>query len=206
MKINELLIEETLEEGMKEKLAAFFVASVVALTSGNAAAVFDDVPGVAEHNRARDLYWEWLRSQPKLEKDPKYQAELKKKAEKESEKVKKIIANTKEQERYSQELIKQNEKFLRDKEDSRKTKISVDAIKRIEQKVHANVIAPPGIQGNPSIKVSVKISNNEIIDYSIVRGSGNQQLDQAILRAVAKSSPVSDADGEFEINVKPFSE
>lgn len=83
---------------------------------------------------------------------------------------------------------------------------------KIRAKVRGNVFLPPNIRGNPeSIYEIVQLPSGEVIDVRRKKSSGNPQLDEAVERAIWKSSPLPKPDsGEpprsFEIRYKPIDE
>jgi colicin import membrane protein len=64
----------------------------------------------------------------------------------------------------------------------------------IINKIHPNLILPPGVTGNPEALLEidqVMVSNGcDVIAVRIKRSSGNPALDEAMRRAVQKSSPL----------------
>ncbi len=73
---------------------------------------------------------------------------------------------------------------------ARKTAES-DWISRIQAKVKGNVILPPDLTGNPeAIFEVVQLPTGEIIDAQLKKSSGVSAYDDAVLRAILKSSPL----------------
>ena len=84
-------------------------------------------------------------------------------------------------------------------------------IDRIKIKIRNNILLPPGIQGNPeAIFDVVQLPTGEILSVRLRKSSGLPALDNAIERAVLKSSPLPKPDGgvaaprEFELKYKPL--
>lgn len=84
-------------------------------------------------------------------------------------------------------------------------------IDRIKIKIRNNILLPPGIQGNPeAIFDVVQLPTGEILSVKLRKSSGVAALDNAIERAVLKSSPLPKPDGgvaaprEFELKYKPL--
>ena len=84
---------------------------------------------------------------------------------------------------------------------------------KIRIKIRSNVVLPPGIQGNPEAGFIVdQLPTGEILAVKLKRSSGNPGLDQAIERALLKSSPLPKPDDpalferSLEIKYKPFEE
>ena len=68
---------------------------------------------------------------------------------------------------------------------------NADYIRRIQAKVKGNVIVPPEIAGNPeAIFDVVQLPTGEIIDAQLRKSSGNRAYDEAVQRAIIKSSPL----------------
>ena len=61
----------------------------------------------------------------------------------------------------------------------------------IKAKVRSNTRLPENLKGNPQVKFQVKLlPTGEVLDIKIVQGSGNPALDDAVDRAIYKSSPL----------------
>ena len=70
-----------------------------------------------------------------------------------------------------------------------------DYVRRIQAKVRGNVILPPDIAGNPeAIFEVVQLPTGEIIDATLRKSSGVRAYDDAVQRAIMKSSPLPRAD------------
>jgi colicin import membrane protein len=66
-----------------------------------------------------------------------------------------------------------------------------DWIRSIQAKVKGNVNLPPDIAGNPeAIFEVVQLPTGEIIDAQLRKSSGNRVYDEAVQRAILKSSPL----------------
>ena len=62
---------------------------------------------------------------------------------------------------------------------------------RIQAKVEGNVILPPDMPGNPeAIFDVVQLPTGEIIDVQLRKSSGVRAYDDAVQRAILKSSPL----------------
>lgn len=82
---------------------------------------------------------------------------------------------------------------------------------RIRLKIRGNIVLPQGIQGNPEAIFEVtQLPSGEIIAVKLQKSSGNRVLDEAIERAINKSSPLPKPDNPaaFErilsVKYKPF--
>lgn len=66
-----------------------------------------------------------------------------------------------------------------------------DWIRRIQSKVRGNVILPPDMLGNPeAIFEVVQLPTGEILDVQLRKSSGFRSYDDAVQRAILKSSPL----------------
>jgi colicin import membrane protein len=75
--------------------------------------------------------------------------------------------------------------------DAAKARANADYIRRIQAKIKGNVVVPPEIAGNPeAIFDVVQLPTGEIIDAQIRKSSGNRAYDDAVQRAIIKSSPL----------------
>jgi len=88
-----------------------------------------------------------------------------------------------------------------------------DYAAKIRGKVKGNIVLPPSIQGNPEAVFTVnQLPSGEVLDVKLKRSSGNPALDDAIERAIRKSSPLPKPDDPalfqrtLEIKYKPFEE
>lgn len=64
-------------------------------------------------------------------------------------------------------------------------------VNRIRAKVRQNWILPPDLQGNPQcIFKVVQLPTGEVLEARLVKGSGNAAYDEAVHRAILKSSPL----------------
>ena len=66
-----------------------------------------------------------------------------------------------------------------------------DYVRRIQTKVKGNVILPPDMAGNPeAIFDVIQLPTGEIIDAVLRKSSGLRAYDDAVHRAIVKSSPL----------------
>lgn len=74
---------------------------------------------------------------------------------------------------------------------SQRAKAETDWIRNIQAKVRGNVIVPPDMAGNPeAIFEVVQLPTGEIIDVQLRKSSGIRAYDDAVQRAILKSSPL----------------
>lgn len=84
---------------------------------------------------------------------------------------------------------------------------------RIRAKVRGNVLRPPGVTGDPeAVFHVVQLPTGEVLSVRLVRSSGNPALDDAIERAIRRSSPLPLPDNmelfrrELELKFRPMSD
>jgi colicin import membrane protein len=79
--------------------------------------------------------------------------------------------------------------------DAARARANADYVRRIQAKIKGNVIVPPEIAGNPeAIFDVVQLPTGEIIDVQLKKSSGNRAYDEAVHRAIIKSSPLPKPD------------
>jgi colicin import membrane protein len=75
--------------------------------------------------------------------------------------------------------------------DAARAKVDADYIRRIQAKIRGNVVVPPDLPGNPeAIFDVVQLPSGEIIDVQLRKSSGVRAYDEAVQRAILKSSPL----------------
>src|SRR6202030_3463452 len=75
--------------------------------------------------------------------------------------------------------------------DAMRTKANDAYIRSIQSKIKGNVMVPPDIPGNPeAIFDVVQLPTGEIIDTQLRKSSGVRAYDEAVQRAIIKSSPL----------------
>jgi colicin import membrane protein len=75
--------------------------------------------------------------------------------------------------------------------DAARAKADADYIRRIQAKIRGNVVVPPDLPGNPeAIFDVVQLPSGEIIDVQLGKSSGARAYDEAVQRAILKSSPL----------------
>jgi colicin import membrane protein len=78
-------------------------------------------------------------------------------------------------------------------------------IDKIRAKIRGNIVLPPDIRGNPEALVLVtQLPTGEVLDAKLVISSGHTAYDDAVMRAILKSSPLPkpDSPGLFERDLK----
>lgn len=72
-----------------------------------------------------------------------------------------------------------------------RAKMEADWIRRVQAKIRGNVILPPDIPGNPeAIFEVVQLPTGEILDVQLRKSSGARAYDDAVQRAILKSTPL----------------
>jgi len=75
--------------------------------------------------------------------------------------------------------------------DAARAKADTDYIRRIQAKIRGNVVLPPDMQGDPEAVFDVvQLPTGEIIDVQLSKSSGVRAYDEAVQRAIIKSSPL----------------
>lgn len=75
--------------------------------------------------------------------------------------------------------------------DTAHAKADADYVRRIQAKIRGNVVVPPDIRGNPEAVFDVvQLPTGEIIDVQLGKSSGVRAYDEAVQRAIMKSSPL----------------
>ena len=84
-------------------------------------------------------------------------------------------------------------------------------IDKIRTKIKANIIPPSEIKGNPEVVFNiVQLPTGQVLSVRLVKTSGNALLDDAVERAIWKSSPLPKPDRpeqwlrEFNISFRPL--
>ena len=71
------------------------------------------------------------------------------------------------------------------------SRAEADYIRRIQAKIKGNVVLPPELPGNPeAVFEVVQLPTGEIIDAVLRKSSGMRAYDDAVQRAIIKSSPL----------------
>lgn len=78
-------------------------------------------------------------------------------------------------------------------------------VDKIRAKIRANIVLPPDIKGNPeALFLVTQLPTGEVLQVRLVISSGHRGYDDAVLRAILKSSPLPkpDSAGVFERELK----
>lgn len=94
---------------------------------------------------------------------------------------------------------------------ARSSKSKADYQGRIAAKIRGNLMVPPGVTGNPEAQFLVsQLPSGEVVEVRLKRSSGHKALDEAIERAIYKSSPLpkperpEDFDRALDLKFKPL--
>ena len=79
----------------------------------------------------------------------------------------------------------------------RSGKQMADWMGKVSAKVRGHMVLPPDVKGNPEALFDVvQLPNGEVLSVKLRKSSGNPALDQAIERAILKSSPLPKPDSK----------
>jgi colicin import membrane protein len=85
----------------------------------------------------------------------------------------------------------ESEKTARQLASTARDKALAEYVNRIRAKVRQNWILPQDLQGNPQCTFQVvQLPTGEVIDVRLLKSSGNAAYDEAVHRAILKSSPL----------------
>jgi colicin import membrane protein len=92
-----------------------------------------------------------------------------------------------------------------------RNKTMADWVGKVAAKVRGNVMLPPDIKGNPeAIFDVIQLPSGEVLQVKLRKSSGHRALDDAIERAILKSSPLpkpersESAPRAFELKYRPL--
>jgi colicin import membrane protein len=78
-------------------------------------------------------------------------------------------------------------------------------VDKVRDKIRGNIVLPPDIKGNPeALFLVTQLPTGEVLQVRLVISSGHAGYDEAVLRAILKSSPLPkpDSPGLFERELK----
>ena len=116
--------------------------------------------------------------------------------EAEKKQQEKRLAEARERQAREADALKaqaQRERQAQEKKaaDAARARADADYVRRIQAKIRGNVIVPPDMAGNPeAIFDVVQLPSGEIIDVQLDKSSGVRAYDEAVQRAILKSSPL----------------
>jgi colicin import membrane protein len=139
------------------------------------------------------------KEQAERERKEKLEAEKreaeKREAEKRAQQEKRLAEARERQTREAEALKAQAERERQAQQkvaaDQARARADADYIRRIQAKIRGNVTLPPDLAGNPeAIFDVVQLPTGEIIDVQLIKSSGVRAYDEAVQRAILKSSPL----------------
>jgi colicin import membrane protein len=153
-----------------------------------------DIALKEKQERARREQAERERKEKERRDAEKREAE-RREAEKKQQ-LEKRLADTRERQAREADALKaqaQRERQAQEKTaaDAARAKADADYIRRIQAKIRGNVVVPPDMPGNPEAIFDVgQLPSGEIIDVQLGKSSGVRAYDEAVQRAILKSSPL----------------
>jgi len=153
-----------------------------------------DIALKEKQERARKEQAERQRKENEKQDAEKREAE-RREAEKKQQ-LEKRLADARERQAHEADALMaqaQRERQAQDRTaaDAARAKADADYIRRIQAKIRGNVVVPPDMPGNPeAIFDVVQLPSGEIIDVQLRKSSGVRAYDEAVQRAILKSSPL----------------
>ena len=136
------------------------------------------------------------RERKEKEKQAAERREVERREAEKKEQLEKRLAEARERQAREAEALKaqaQRERQAQEKIAAAGARVKADAdyIRRIQAKIRGNVVVPPDMPGNPeAIFDVVQLPSGEIIDLQLGKSSGVRAYDEAVQRAILKSSPL----------------
>jgi len=130
--------------------------------------------------------------QEKRKEDEKKKLETKKKEDEKQKTERERLAQEAEAKRAAQEKAELANKLAKEQAASQGRAFN-EFVRRIQDKVRGNIVEPPNLQGSPQVEFEVRLlPGGEIMEGSVRlrRSSGNPAYDQAVERAIIRSSPL----------------
>jgi colicin import membrane protein len=136
------------------------------------------------------------RERKEKEKQDAEKREAERREAEKKQQLEKRLAEARERQAREADALKaqaQRERQAQEKAaaDAARAKANADYIRRIQAKIRGNVVVPPDMPGNPeAIFDVVQLPSGEIIDVQLAKSSGVRAYDEAVQRAILKSSPL----------------
>jgi len=136
------------------------------------------------------------RERKEKERQAAERREVERREAEKKEQLEKRLAEARERQAREAEALKaqaQRERQAQEKIAAAGARVKADAdyIRRIQAKIRGNVVVPPDMPGNPeAIFDVVQLPSGEIIDVQLGKSSGVRAYDEAVQRAILKSSPL----------------
>lgn len=126
----------------------------------------------------------------KIEAKPKPDLEMQKRMQEQLAQEQRAL-DQQRQERQLRELLAAQQADAARKASAARASALGEYIGRIQAKVRGNWILPQDLQGNPeAIFLVVQLPTGEVLSTKLVKSSGNPAYDDAVERAILKSSPL----------------
>lgn len=148
-----------------------------------------------EERRLKALVQERERREAEAKKlaEEKRQAETKARREREVEALRQQAEREAAQRAQAEAVARakaETEAKVRAEADAR-ARAEADWIRRIQSKIRGNVVLPPELPGNPeAVFEVVLLPTGEILDAQLRKSSGVRAYDEAVQRAILKSTPL----------------
>ncbi len=127
---------------------------------------------------------------PKAEAKPKADPDFQKRLREQVAQEQKAL-DQQRQERELRDLLARQQADAARAASAARTKALNEYIAKIQAKVRGNWILPQGLTGNPEAVFDVvQLPTGEVLSARLVKSSGNAAYDQAVERAILKSSPL----------------
>jgi colicin import membrane protein len=150
---------------------------------------------------------------PKPEPKPVPKVEPKPEPDKSSQKLLDKEFKELETRRMQQMAAREQAQLKADQASVARSKATADYIGKIKGKIKGNIVLPPDIKGNPeAIFDVVQLPSGEILSVKLRKSSGHTAYDNAVERAILKSSPLPKPEQgdifrrELELKFRPLEE
>ncbi|WP_374336406.1 energy transducer TonB [Methyloversatilis sp.] len=148
-----------------------------------------------------------VEKKPEAKPDPRVEQELQEKLLRES-------LQRENAEQMRRQAAQEADMMARLAADGARSKARLGWADRISAKVKPNVVVPPGASGNPEAVVTISLLPDGSVagEPRLRQSTGNRALDEAILRAIVKSSPLPKPDDpavferNLELKFRPLAE
>jgi colicin import membrane protein len=128
--------------------------------------------------------------EPKAVSAPKPDLEMQKRMQEQLAQEQKAL-DQQRQERQLRDLLAAQQADAARKASAARASALGDYIGRIQAKVRGNWILPLDLQGNPeAIFLVTQLPTGEVLNTKLLKSSGNAAYDEAVYRAILKSSPL----------------
>jgi colicin import membrane protein len=159
-----------------------------------------DIARKAKEEEERKKYERVLREKAERERQERDKREAEQRDAEKKKADQRRIAETRERQQREADALKaqaEREQTARasqqraDAEAAAASRAQADYIRRIQAKIKGNVVLPPDLPGNPeAVFEVVQLPTGEIIDAVLRKSSGVRAYDDAVQRAIIKSSPL----------------